>query len=360
MTRTLNTIQADIDKLESLSDAYRLYFTVADDEGVIPVFAGNRGGLRRRIHRMLGPAERIMEATGTNAIRVVPPAAVGGPAAEGLAAAAFAEEKPQFKEIEPRVHLSVLDAINLTIGVLEDELGSTRDFGPSPIVDGKRDEPREHRFPKLILERLRSNVPKWALVVERVGLFLAALVVLVGTLGSILGWRDASSDTSSSLPRTQVVNVPSFGARFAPPPVEPGPCVASPPSTDRQDNTIDQPSGPLRSGKSRQGLIRKEDQDWWAFCTDEGGRAVIKFEASCFYTGRVLFLRAEIVDSTGRIVLSLRPENMESAERRLDVLSNSRYYVHVYDYLERNIGDECGLDVGWILKVTGPLTDTLT
>lgn len=201
MTRDATEIQSDIDTLEEFADPYRFYFGAPDVKGDVPAeFVGNRTTLRQLIHRQLGPVERIMQAAGTNGIGVMPPPAIGGPGRHGLAATAFAEEHVQFQGIEPPIYMSVLDSVNLTIGILEDELKKSGKRGDAPepasappppissVTQAAQHRTTGHRFPRLILGRVLTRVPKWLSVIERVVLFLAAVAGIVGVLGLIFGW----------------------------------------------------------------------------------------------------------------------------------------------------------------------------
>jgi hypothetical protein len=200
MTRDRTEIQADIDTLEEFADAYRFYWGAPDERGDVPTeFVGNRATLRKKIHRMLGPAERIMQQAGTNGIGVIPHPAFRGPGRHGLAATAFAEEHHGFQGLEPPAYMGVLDAVDLTIGILEDELKEAGVKGDTPEADTEPPpisslaQPAQHRttgrhFPRLILGRVLTHVPKWLSVIERAVLFLAAVAGIVGVLGLIFGW----------------------------------------------------------------------------------------------------------------------------------------------------------------------------
>jgi len=187
MARTAAAIRSDIALLEDFASSYRLYFSVPDEDGSVPVLSGSREALRQKIHRQLGPSERIMQTAGTNGIGVMPPAAIGGPPRQGLAATAFAQEHPIFAAAEPPIHLGVLDAVNLTLGVLEDELkksgGAVKDAPTPPAIA----QPTCRRIPRS-LQRLRPHFPKWRAWIVGTIAFLASVAVIVGTLGTIFGW----------------------------------------------------------------------------------------------------------------------------------------------------------------------------
>lgn len=202
MTRDHDEIQADISTLEEFAAAYRVYWGAPDERGHVPTeFVGNRATLRQKIHRMLGPAERVMQQAGTNGIGVIPHPAIRGPGRHGLAAAAFAEEHPGYQGLDPPAYRGVLDAVDLTLGILEDESkrATKGDKGPagppSPVVAAAAAVAPpvlgpviESGFPRLVVQRVKANAPRWAVVIERVVLFLAALAGIVGLLGLIFGW----------------------------------------------------------------------------------------------------------------------------------------------------------------------------
>ncbi|MGI8407808.1 MAG: hypothetical protein ACR2L3_04795 [Actinomycetota bacterium] len=201
ISRPCSEIQADLEILRSFADAYRLYYTVPDEDGVIPVYAGDRDGLRRRIHRQLGRAEKAMKAAGVNEFGIGPPPAVGGPGRLGLVATAFAYDEPQFQGDPPIYHL-VLDRVELAIGVLEhdaadsaDQRGAVKTFGRGLVtaahdaaVAYQRGDLRRERMPKLLIERLVDTVPRWALRTERLILFVAGVAAIVATVGLAAGW----------------------------------------------------------------------------------------------------------------------------------------------------------------------------
>jgi hypothetical protein len=83
------------------------------------------------------------------------------------------------------VYNLVLDWVDLGIGVLENELSAdTRAEAPPPRQPAMEGRSGRRRFPRLLLPR---TVPPWAVAVERVVFFLAALVGIVGFIGLVAG-----------------------------------------------------------------------------------------------------------------------------------------------------------------------------
>lgn len=82
----------------------------------------------------------------------------------------------------------VLDAVEKSIGLLQHQLSPLGRARTAVRLPGAS----RGRFPRLILGRLLRRVPRWAAMVERLVLFVAAIAAILGVVGAALGWWSGS------------------------------------------------------------------------------------------------------------------------------------------------------------------------
>jgi hypothetical protein len=125
--RTITPIESDIRAIESFASSYRAYWGVRADGGD-RASVKDRVALRHRLHRQLPRIEKVMIRAGTNGFGFgPPPIARGAPPRLGIVAVAFADEDPVYSVGGgPPCFEEVLNRLEMTLGVLETELGGEK------------------------------------------------------------------------------------------------------------------------------------------------------------------------------------------------------------------------------------------
>jgi hypothetical protein len=214
--RAASTIESDIATITSFASSYRAYWGVAAD-GSEREPVKDRVGLRARLHRQLPRVERIMVRANTNGFGFgPPPIAGGGPPRLGVVAVAFADEDPVYAVGGgPPCYDEVINRLEMTIGVLEDELEVAREAAPTEKreVDGPTDsddaKTQHSPVPVEVVESMPTHAASWRVFLNGIRTawyearaarsrkhrsleawiaIAAGLVTIVGTVGAILGW----------------------------------------------------------------------------------------------------------------------------------------------------------------------------
>lgn len=201
-----------------------------------------------------------------------------------------------------------------------------------------------------------------------VPIITALIIAAAGIIGAMIDRSTFNQSETTTVVERAAAPEPE-SSESEPPPSSPSPsdtpeqimaCLQSPGRGDAEDNSIGTPKGPLESGRIYRGTLIKGDEEWLGFCAGSSGRVDIRVENVCEIQGSgATNLLAEIFDSSGEEIESLRPDPGRFKSIPLQVEENSPYYVHIFDLDDIDIGGTCG-EVPWSLVVTGDLTSQLS